>query len=85
MAKKSAENGCVAKCDKVGDKRTCTIMKPIWGSNKCVPRTMDEFDPSSCFEKKSGKAIITICCPKNKYDHKKRRCTVGTRALKMTL
>ena len=78
-----AKNKCVAKCVKVGDKRECPIMKTIYGTDRCVPRSMDEFEPSSCFEKKSGKAIITICCPKGKFTN--GRCTVGTRALKMTL
>jgi hypothetical protein len=74
---------CVAKCETVGGKKECSVMKPVWGTDKCVPRTMDEFEPGSCFEKKSGKAVITICCPKGKFAH--GRCTVGTRALKMTL
>jgi hypothetical protein len=74
MAKKITENGCVAKCDKVGDKRECNIMVPIYGSSNCRPRTRDEFE-----------ATITIGCLKGHYDSARRRCKKGTRALKMTL
>lgn len=83
MAKQ--KNSCVAKCTKEGDKRTCPIMVPIWGTGNCRPRTKDEFDSNSFFEKKSGKATIVIGCPKGKFDERRRRCTVGTRAFKMIL
>lgn len=85
MAKKIVMDGCVAKCDKVGEKRECSISVPIYGSDRCRLRTKDEFDESSFFSKKSGKATIIIGCPKNKFDEKRRRCTVGTRAYKMIL
>jgi len=85
MTDKKAKNGCVAKCDKVGDKRECTIMVPVWGTSQCRPRTKDEFDESSFFSKKSGNATIVIGCPKGFYDSTKRRCRKGTRAFKMIL
>ena len=80
-----AKSRCVAKCEQVGGKRTCNIMVGDYKTGTCRPRTADELDPNSLFEKKSGKAIITIGCPKNHYDSKTRRCDVGTRALKMTI
>ena len=84
MAKK-AKNGCVAKCEQVGGKRECNIMKPIYGTDRCEPRTTDEFDESSFFSKKSGNATIVIGCPKGFYDSAKRKCRKGTRAFKMIL
>lgn len=85
MAKKPVENGCVAKCVKVDDKRECSVMVPIWGTGNCRPRTKDEFDPDSFFSKKSGKATIIIGCLKGQYDHEAKRCRKGTRALKTIL
>ena len=80
------KNTCAKKCTVEGGKRVCPIMVPLYDSGgTCRPRTADELDPNSLFEKKSGKATITIGCPKNHYDSKTRRCDVGTRALKMTI
>lgn len=84
MAKQ--KNTCAKKCTVKGGKRTCPIMVPLYDSTgACRPRSADELDPNSLFEKKSGKAIITIGCPKGHFDAKTRRCDVGTRALKMTI
>ena len=83
MADKKSK--CVAKCEQVGGKRTCNIMVGDYKTGSCRSRTPDEFDSSSLFEKKSGKATITIGCPKGHFDSKTRRCDVGTRALKMTI
>ena len=80
-----AKSKCVAKCEQVGGKRVCNMMRTDYSTGQCYPRTADEFESGSLFEKKSGKATITIGCPKGKYDSKTRRCSVGTRALKMTI
>ena len=84
MAKQ--KNSCPpAKCTVVKGRRHCPIQVPIWGTAQCRPRREDEFDKRSLFAKKSGKATIIIGCPVGKWDEKARRCTVGTRALKMIL
>jgi len=80
------KNTCAKKCTVEGGKRICPIMVPLYDSaGSCRPRTPDEFDSSSLFEKKSGKATITIGCPKGHWDAGARRCSVGTRALKMPI
>ena len=81
---KKPRGSCVSKCESAGGKRTC-YMTAMDSSGQCHPRTPDEFDSSSLFEKKSGRAIITIGCPRGHFDSKTRRCDVGTRALKMTI
>ena len=84
MAKK--KNSCPpAKCTVVKGRRHCPIQVPVWGTNTCRPRKESEFDKRSLFSKKSGKATIIIGCPAGKWNEKTRRCTVGTRALKMII
>ena len=83
MADKKSK--CAAKCETVGGKKVCNIMKTEYSTGGCRPYEKSEFDENSFFEKKSGKATITIGCPKGKWDSKTRRCSVGTRALKMTI
>lgn len=74
-----------AQCKTVKGKRHCPIQIPIWGTSTCRPRRKDEFDPSSFFSVKSGKATVVIGCPRGKYDKRAGRCTVGTRAYKLIL
>lgn len=38
------------------------------------------FDPRSFRTVRSGKALVTVGCPKGEYDPRRRRCKVGTRA-----
>lgn len=81
---KKPRGSCVSKCESAGGKRTC-YMTAMDSGGQCRPRTADEFDSSSFFEKRSGKAVITIGCPRGEFDASKKRCKVGTRALKMTI
>jgi len=82
MARKDICEAPVCKTTKTDT--VCTVMVPIYGSTTCRPRSKDEFAPNSFFSVKSGKATVIIGCPKNKYDAKAKRCTVGTRAYQLT-
>lgn len=83
MADKKSK--CASQCKQVDGKRECSIMKTDYATGTCHPYEKSDFDENSFFSKKSGKATITIGCPKNHFDSKTRRCSVGTRALKMTI
>lgn len=61
-------------------------MVPVYGkAGGCRQRRRDEFHPDSLFQKRSGKAMVTIGCLKPDWDSKARRCRKGTRALKLTM
>jgi len=84
MARKPRNKCPPAKCKTVKGVRVCPIQVPVWGTDKCRPRSKDEFAPNSFFSVQSGKATVIIGCPKGKYDAKAKRCTVGTRAYQLT-
>lgn len=61
-------------------------MVPLYGkAGGCRQRRRDEFAAASLFQKRSGKAMVTIGCLKPDWDARAGRCRRGTRALKITI
>ena len=84
MARKDVCEAPICKTTSTG--RICPVMTPIYGAGGgCRARRKDEFHKDSFFEKKSGKAFITIGCLKGDYDAKKKRCRRGTRAFQIRI
>lgn len=84
MAKKPVCETPVCKTTAKG--RVCPVLVPVYGKKGgCRQRRRDEFAPASLFQKRSGRAFITIGCLKPDWDAKARRCRKGTRALKITI
>ena len=82
MARKDVCEAPVCKSTKTDT--VCSIMVPVYGKG-CRERTKKEFHPDSFFEKKSGRAFVTIGCLKNDWDARAGRCKRGTRAYQIRI
>jgi len=67
MAKKPT---CEApRCRTTSRGRECAVMVPVYGkAGGCRQRRRDEFHLDSLFQKRSGKAMVTIGCLKPGWD-----------------
>lgn len=83
MARKEVCEAPVCKSTKTA--RICPVLVPIWGGKGCRERRKNEFHPDSFFQKKSGKAFVTIGCLKGDWDARAGRCKRGTRAYQIRI
>jgi len=82
MARKDVCEAPVCKATETDT--VCTVAVSVYGKG-CRERRKDEFDSRSFFQKKSGKAFVTIGCLKGDWDAEARRCKRGTRAYQIRI